>query len=232
MTEETPVKYQTVRIGGDDEQRASHPSWVMVGISRQNGHRRLFGSQLQHHQHFTLSVQYAEAQESLGGVHYFGTHKNLIEVTFSGAQFVELITSMNIGSGVPGTLTWYNGEFVPQAEENSPHPTRVAKKGFTQCLLKNIENLQVQIDEINALIGDSRPLGQEKKKQIRDRLSYIKQHFVSNADFYLERYKEAAEEVTKQAKNEFETFVTSSLMSKGIEALRNEAVVSLPKGEE
>jgi hypothetical protein len=226
----TPVHYEQVRLGGDTETRAKHPSWVMIQISRVTGSKKLFGSQLDHNQFFQMRINQAEAQSSLGGVNYFGHGRGFVEVCFSGSQFVDLITSMNIGSGVPATMTWFNGQYVPQADERSPHPNNEAKKGFMRSVERTTKDLQKNIDEVNELIADNKPLNQAKKKQIRDSLSLISYGFSNNASFYLDRYNEATDQIVTQAKNEVETFITSSLVAKGIESLTNEArVVALPE---
>jgi phage tail tape-measure protein len=137
---------------------------------------------------------------------------------------------MNIGSGVPATMTWFNGQYVPQADERSPHSNNEAKKGFMRSVERTTKDLQKNIDEVNELIADNKPLNQAKKKQIRDSLSLISYGFSNNASFYLDRYNEATDQIVTQAKNEVETFITSSLVSKGIEALTKEArVIALPE---
>src|SRR5208337_4240325 len=92
------------------------PSYAMVSFSRISAGGEglsLFGSSIKHHSAITLSIKQARLSRDTDLSHdwYFAENRfPLIEVTLSPNQFAELLTSMNVGDGVPATLTLYNGQ--------------------------------------------------------------------------------------------------------------------------
>ena len=88
-----------------------HPAFGTIGVFRTSGQRHLFGSPLQRHQGYvTIRVNHAEKVRSGRGYYWYFARKNIIEVALSEAQFAQLITSWNVGEGVPCTLDSIPGD--------------------------------------------------------------------------------------------------------------------------
>jgi hypothetical protein len=85
-----------------------HPSFGMVSFSRCYGtNRRLFQSHVKNMTTVRLRIKQASVKHSLHQDHTYG-EESLIEVELSPAQFAELLTSMNVGDGVPCTINYVN----------------------------------------------------------------------------------------------------------------------------
>ena len=98
---EEHVEKNTDALGGE---RRSHPSYGMMCFSRiTGGDPHLFGTSIKHNDKISLVLRTAEYDRSLNQNWYYGK-KELFEVEMSYTQFVELITHMNMGSGVPVTI--------------------------------------------------------------------------------------------------------------------------------
>lgn len=86
-----------------------HPSFGMLSFSRAHGgHSNLFGSSIQHRDTIHMVLKEGTVSRDLNEDWYFGGPE-IVEVEMSQSQFAELITSMNMGSGVPCTIKFIKG---------------------------------------------------------------------------------------------------------------------------
>ena len=89
-----------------------HPSFGMLSFSRAHGgHSNLFGSSIQHRDTIHMVLKEGTVSRDLNEDWYLGGPE-IVEVEMSQSQFAELITSMNMGSGVPCTIKFIKGKDV------------------------------------------------------------------------------------------------------------------------
>ena len=107
----------------------SHPAWGMVEFSRveHGGPCRLFGSSLTNHgTTIILRVWEASRKHDCGQDWYHGSiRKELIAVEMSAAQFAGLLTTMNVGNGVPCTIRHVQGVQRPEVPPDPGEMGRV-----------------------------------------------------------------------------------------------------------
>lgn len=196
-----------------------HPSFGMIGISRQSSNRgdSLFGSSIQHNNTITLAIRRGEREvgpyrES------FGTARKgeLIEIEMSQAQFAELITTPNVGFGVPCTIRRLGYELIPSA----PHSSRreeinrdVTKRMVT--FAERIKEWQAQAKAITAKPS----IGVADRKALLDIFTYALQEITSNLPFLHKCMDEAVEKSVSEAKTEIDAFLTNGIHRLGLEAL-------------
>lgn len=199
-----------------------HDSWVTVQLSRVTGERTFFGSSVKSQSWIELKISTAERDASVSGQDRitgkgFG---NLIEVALSPAQFAELLTTMNYGTGVPGTMTFFNGKRVEPYEEIENETTRVMEH-FEKRLVKSVEKLKEQQIELRKII-------QKKALSIADRelvmgvLAKVIQDVESNIPFYMRMYQETTDKIKTQMKSEVESFISNAISSAGLKALQDQ----------
>jgi len=206
----------------EDREDETHPSYGLVGFSRvtASGGNKLFGSHLEHH-HDTiyLRIHQAAIKHTYGCDWFMARTPSCIEVELSPAQFATLLTTMNIGDGVPCTIRRLNGqsvEEVPYEHTTEQNRTREDYALTVKDLLKSIPVKRAELDRIL----DSSKMTKKDKKAVKDAVHHIFMFFESNADFALEQFTEAADKVVVEAKAQVEEFVTSTLSKLGMEALR------------
>jgi hypothetical protein len=107
----------------DDRKEYKHPSYGMIAFNRSMGGRptRLFGSPLEEH-YGTVRVVIGTGtriHESNMDRYHGSLRGEHIEVEMSAAQFAEVLTSMNQGSGIPCTIRYINGKPI-----EDPPPTQ------------------------------------------------------------------------------------------------------------
>lgn len=97
-----------------------HPSYRMLQLTRSslggNG-TALFGSSIMYNDVIRLTITNGYMEQEDGQNRYYaktGRRNYIVEVDMSYTQFAEVITSLNMGDGVPVTITNIGGQPVPR----------------------------------------------------------------------------------------------------------------------
>lgn len=211
-----------------DEKRYAHRSYGMALFSRQQHSRspRLFGSALKsHYSTISFRLQGGEQYHHLGRDWYHATGPVLFEVTFSAAQFADLLTNMNQGGGVPCTITYVQGEAIEDPPEVLTEVERV-KVGFAGTLEEYMAKARRARTEVE---DATKSLGAKLRDRIRVGLDVMEQQLRSNIPFILEQLNEASDKVVTAAKAEIEAFATNRIVAAGLKALRGDDDADKPR---
>lgn len=204
----------------EDAREFRHESYGMVGFSRITGSSgRMFGSSLPNQGTFVrLRLTRATRRHELGRDWYHGETQTMYEVDLSSAQFAELLTSMNVGSGVPCTIRHAEGRRMedPPDELLEAEQVRTDFKGKTEAVAKRLDGMKARIDEILA----KKSVTVADRKEVADLTMMIVQEVRSNLPFWLSQFNEATQKITSAAKAEVDAFMTAAVMTAGWKALQ------------
>lgn len=200
----------------DRETRHTHASYGMAAFYRtQGGEYNLFGSSIRHNNTIHLVISRGERHRNLN-CDWYHPREQLIEVRFSPTQFVELLTNMNCGSGVPCTLETIMGERMPPCDEiNKVEEIHNEFKDDLKEISADLKALQA---ECNSLLANPKPTkaDREKLRNIVDRLiSDIADH----APFVAKQFIEATDKIVNEAKAEVDAAFTGAIQRLGMKAL-------------
>lgn len=204
-----------------DKAEEKHPSFGVIHFSRSScmPPRSLFGSSTKHTHLISFSVQRATQRRDLSNTWIHGG-ETLIEGEMSPAQFADMITSMNVGSGTPLTLT------------------RVAGKAMERCTAvsdrQKIEHeFKAEMDGISARLDElvTKAIALQAKASVT---KADRQEFVDMADsirckvahslpFIQGQFNEAMDKTVSEAKSEVESFLSGAIRNAGLESLRSGA---------
>jgi len=202
-----------------------HESYGQASFSRiSGGSGRLYGTSIQHSETITLSIKKSEIKRDLCRYWYFA-HDEIIEVEMSQSQFAELITSMNMGSGVPCTIRRLNGKKIELPPQENVKDRLV--KEFQNDIDRNMEMSLELIKKAQEMLQQKKPMTKDQKKEFSGILYSIRQELEDNMNFVLKSFNEQMDNSVKEAKGEVEAFVENKIRGAGLEHLMNEAQVSL-----
>jgi hypothetical protein len=211
----------------EDEKVFNHESYGMVGFSRISGQSGpMFGSSLPDQGSFIrLRVTRARRTHSLGRDWYHGSAKTMLELDLSASQFAELITSMNMGAGVPCTLRFCEGRPMDPCPEEKLEAEQVREdfKEKTAQVARNMTESKSRIDEILA----KKTLTKADREEVEKLLGLVIQDVRSNMPFWLDQFHEATGKIVSAAKAEVDAFMTHALMQAGQKALAEGASKNL-----
>lgn len=219
-----------------------HPSYGVVQLSRVSGLKTLFGSNLRH-QHF-VALRIGGASRYVGDsgeerIHGSSMRGELVEVCMSEAQFGQLLSSMNMGTGVPCTLTYVNKQQIADC------PVDHVKERFQETIKEDARKLSAQLSkiksEIAARFADPRALTKVEKQDLLKKLDLALMEMTENIPFVQEMMQEKLEEQVIAAKTEIDSHLQMRAQQIGMQNIQERVAVlgegfddrpALPSGKE
>lgn len=191
---------------GWEKDKDKQPYMGMVGLYRVSGKVSLFDSETTHQNFIALRIRQASRRRGLSSDWIYG-EEDLIEVYMSEAQFASMITSLNMGDGVPCTLHWIKGG----AHIQPPG------KPDDQTDLFHDEMLEKLVKALDALKALKEQPGISKKRQ--HEIDQIIQELDNNTGFVANQFAEYMEHRVSKAKTEVEAYMNAFIHRAGMKAL-------------
>jgi hypothetical protein len=185
----------------------THPAWIVVGAYRTSVSPPgavLFDSDIRHQHVITVKVSRAARRRDLNR-DWINPTREILEFTFSEAQWASFVSSMNSSGGVPATLGWHDGEipgmaYDPRLAHTMDEVRDAAKKAQAEIkeafdaykehkTADNLRTLQARIDNLPA-----------------------------NLRFAAESLTEHSENVVQRAKADIEAFAVDKARQLGIQS--------------
>lgn len=190
----------------------THPCYAQIGANRVNGGAVLYGSDFTHQGSIRIAIQTSELHRDLSYDRYH-SDRTLIEVEMSEAQWATFVSSMNIGDGVPCTLTRRDGKMVPSLPKPTPRREKFNEEAAEACK----EAFQA-IDQLQQMISDTK-LSQKQRDELAKTAERIRSSLNSSLPFVLDQFSEHMEEQVEQAKIAVNGYVHSRMTRAGAAAL-------------
>ena len=194
----------------------THPAFGLVSFSRVTGKQNFVGSTLEQMNYIELEINHAEEVDSDYGKKYHQTG-NVVRARLTSNQFAELITAMNIGEGVPCTISRLNGKQVEPLPQQTEIKSEI-RDGFARRMEGFAKKLKERNDKAKILIAKPK-LSKKDKEELNWLLDSITQETSENIPFYSELAHEEVEKVVVEAKIEIDAAIHSKIVSAGMESL-------------
>lgn len=202
-----------------EREKYTHPSYGQIRFSRVSGKNRFYGSELEQQNYISLEIHGSEIERDLSKEWYYN-RKLITRLRLSSNQFAELITSMNIGSGVPCTLEFYN------ETKTDALPDLDNRKEFLH------RKFQDRMDEFSTTLKENQERAKEltKKKTLSKAdqhellllIEKLTQEVSSNIPFFAKCFQENMDEIVQEAKTEIESAVQHKITTLGLEELHKQ----------
>lgn len=197
-------------------------SYGMISVGRVTGGGKegLFGSSINHTNTISLKIGHGSLTRDLSS-DWFHMEDRLIEVEMSTLQFSELITSLNVGAGIPCTIKFTKDDghinFKPLDNIVSTFKKEVKNK------LSNVSRAMDGIDyKVSELLKKS-TINKAERLELLEMLTTITGTLRgSNIGFTADMFDEQIVRTMSEAKCEFEGFVLHRLTELGLAHLKGE----------
>ena len=209
-------------MNNNAKERISHPSFGMLRFSRVNGRSPyFFGSELPQDHFVTMEVLPGEVEKELTRDWYYAKNRPIISVRMTSNQFAEVITSLNIGSGVPVTIEYKDGVKVEQME-NKPETSKEFTHRKFQDRMKEFAQTLNGYKKTSEEIIKKKTLSKEDQSKLNNIISHAIQEISSNIPFFLECFQENMDKVVLEAKTEVESAILHKITTLGLAQLHEE----------
>jgi hypothetical protein len=208
-----------------DEPEDEHESFGVAGFYRRTGgNYNLFGSSIKHGQTIALTIKRATRRRHLSNDWIHGKGQ-LIEVVFSPNQFAQLLTSMNVGDGVPCTIQYVGGKRM--ADCPSTEQRAMFEQEFKENVEKLTEKAEIHLKEITEVLTAKAPINKAERSAIIGKLNTLVHILTDSIPFVQSQFNEAMDKTVTEARAEVEAFVDNKIRALGIEALEGEVQKAL-----
>lgn len=203
----------------EQEIKETHDSYGMVSFSRMHSShdKQMFGSKIGHNTIIKLEIHEA-AQSDCFGTKRVSAESKIIDVQLSPNQFSELLTTMNIGNGVPCTINWRKdkGKIEPTEQEN---PRKVSERYLEHTMQKVADRMDA-VDSLAKKIESAQSAKKSDRKELLSLLRMLRQDLEKDMPFVEKTFQEVMDKTVSEAKADVDTFVTHAVNELGIEALK------------
>jgi len=204
-----------------EEKEEKHESYATMGFSRVqcSENMQLFGSDLGHATLIKMEVSHASKKRGLNRNWYHAKDK-IIELYMSQNQFSEMITSLNIGDGIPVTLqmTERDGRISqPKTESIS----RLHETEFKDQMKAVGDSARHMMDNTKKLFAGTGVLKKADRESIIKSIERVVQEIESNMPYVENCFKKSMDDVVTDAKATIEAFYQSRVTDAGLKALQN-----------
>jgi hypothetical protein len=207
----------------------SHPAYGMLTVSRMHGlYGPMFGSALPRHDG-AVRFEIREGGQRFHDLHSDRYHggKILLSWYMTNAQFVEVMSQMNRGDGVPITLDYIpavaDGKLVLQEVpgidwEQDQTEAAEAIKGVEQFGRKLARQVSEIVESTKREL-DAAGVSQKKQAAILAPLNRLACDLGPNVRFALDMLQEAGEKVVSAARTEIDAAVSTTVRQLGFQKL-------------
>lgn len=219
MREEIEPVFTEIKEGArKGELRIDHPSYALCGVSRISGGRGyLFGSDFCHHNTIRLTIKTAHLIRGLS-TDWPHSDKSLIEIEMSESQWAALISSFNVGDGVPVTLRYSHGKVIEGIKNQVPKDQH-----FRREINEHLQTVREITSAAMDVLGELK-LSNKDRERMQKALDAIKREAFANTPFVAKCFEEHMENEKERAKVEINAYQTHMFMAAGIEALKGNSI--------
>lgn len=200
-----------------DSTRTTHPAFGQMRVSRVQGNIDLYGSDFTHHSFVHVEIHRSELHRNLSHDWHF-SRETVLQLAMSEAQWATFVSSFNMGSGVPVTVEFADGDFKPGL------PTR---KSFSLYKGEATESFNAALAQLQALHSQvseaTSKLSKKAQGEILGPIWSAIATLTSTLPFIQKSFDEHMETSVEKAKVEVNAYATNIMMQAGISALQGGA---------
>jgi len=205
-----------------EEKEEKHESFGMLSFSRINasGGVALHGSDLEHSTVIAMRLNHGIKKRGLSHDWYHAT-ESIAEVYMSQNQFSELITSMNMGDGVPVTLryTERDGKLDEPDFTSVVDTHRNEFKEQTATVAKDAAEL---LETMKELLGGSGTVKKADRQAILGKAEKVMRELTANMPYMEKCFAKSMDNVVTDAKGTIEAFYQHRVVEAGLNALADD----------
>ncbi len=190
----------------------THESFGIMSFCRfqSSNNESYYGSSIKERDGISLEISHSELHRS--DLHYdtYGAAGQIIRIDLTPTQFAEVLTSANVGMGIPVTIKWFDGRRM----EDPPFISKLHQ--FTEEFEESTAKIAKELDDLLTKAKDKK----YPKSFIHDlemAIGSVKSHL----PFIKEEFDEQMERTIHEAKGAVEAFMGHAAKYHGIDAKVN-----------
>lgn len=200
----------------------THESYGLISFSRvSGGGQHFFGTNMTPQHWFELRIHRAKKLvDEFGEEKFWPDHSkaNIIELRITAHQFTELITTMNMGNGVPCTLQ----EVSEKKLDECPQQTVAIDNAINIAIEKTSgdDYTKETIKKVRDILKSEKAINKKDREILTSAFVDLESRMQSNAEFYKQQLCEVGDKVKTEIKTEINAQMLAVVHKLGIESIR------------
>jgi hypothetical protein len=204
----------------------SHPSYGMIGFSRVSTRNQvLFGSSVKHDYMIQMVVKRADVDRDLNRDWYHG-RGTILELYMTPNQFIEAITKMNHGDGVPATLYYTEKDGIIEECKFTNERTIISNE-FKEQFDKLADKPRKILQSVLNLLAPGKPVKKSNLNEVVNMIKSLDQELGFNIPWMRTAVDEMMEKNLNEARSEIEAAFALALHNAGIDHVGGDVDVLL-----
>jgi hypothetical protein len=198
-----------------DRETVKHESFGQISFTRTQGRGQTFyGSELPQDHYVSMEIRQSELSRDLTSEWYRSYGVPLIRIRMSSGQFAELITSMNMGRGIPCTIERLMGKKVDEFPEIESRKELVHRK-FEERMKQFADTIRENKIKAKEIVK-KKTLSKDDVRELSFQLDFLTQEIEQNIPFFAECFQETMDKVVLEAKKEVENAIQHKINVLGL----------------
>ena len=228
IDDSTPKKIETdLPTNGD---LYEHPSFGKIILGSYVGESTFFGSDIAHNNGMRITIKEATISRGLGQ-DWMHSKKPIVEIVLSKQQWAELISSVNMGDGVPCTIK-YRQDKGRITTAKMPNKFDTLESEVNMSYKDSLDKIRNASSLVNGMLNN-KTLKKSDLREVKSAIDLAAQDLSSNASFYMESAKEELDKMVSDAKHSVEGFIQHTASKLGIKRIKElfNSAKSIKRGE-
>ncbi len=204
-----------------ESENIKHESFGQIRFSRcSGGGAKFYGSELPQDHYITMELSNSEINRTLSQDWFHNTGQPIVKIRMTSGQFSEMITSMNMGSGVCCTIERLGANKISDFPEQESRKEFVHRKfeDRMKTFAKTINDRQLRAKEL----VNKKTLSKQDIYDLTHHIEWLSQEVTNNIPFFAKCFQETMDEVVFEAKLEVENAIQHKVTMLGLNALHEE----------
>ena len=198
-----------------DRETVKHESFGQISFTRTQGREQTFyGSELPQDHYVSMEIRQSELSRDLTSEWYRSYGVPLIRIRMSSGQFAELITSMNMGRGIPCTIERLMGKKVDEFPEIESRKELVHRK-FEERMKQFADTIRENKIKAKEIVK-KKTLSKDDVRELSFQLDFLTQEIEQNIPLFSECFQETMDKVVLEAKKEVENAIQHKINVLGL----------------
>lgn len=195
----------------DKKYTETHPSYGMLLFSRRSrpGKISLFGSSIKHSDVIAMTLKHGAMTRELNRDWYDG-ESVIAEVEMSYSQFVEAVSTMNCGDGIPCTVRFTEKDGYIE-ERQFVNKQEQYEQEFKEHLKELKEKAASTLEDVVSIFDTKKSIGKNDREEIIKKLENLVMNIGDNTEFIYKEFNEQIDKTVKEAKGEIEAFCQNKI---------------------
>lgn len=208
----------------------AEPYMAMVQFSRRNGHKNLHDVDYPRDGYIVLSIYEGQVSRSTtSDFHMASNRMPVVEIAMSELQYAQLISTMNIGYGIPGTFQYRPVPGSKAVHVEMPDPSKTTEQKFSDDVRATAKAASDASKEVAAALREllkGKTINKGAVQAVLEKAEIAERELSSSLPFILERADEDIGDRAQRAKVEVTAFAKNLVENLGLRAMGEHAALA------